>query len=172
MRIKFMEKRKGSIIKNYFLIILLLIGGCWMKNSFASDDQEKVNSVTRDEHIVRIKIEIGDEIILANIDDNPTSRDFINLLPLTLKLDDFNHAEKISGALPNPLSVSGAPTSYAGEISDIAYYAPWGNLAIFYQPGPNARGLVKMGRIISGTDLLTKHSSLNVKISCEQSCRW
>jgi hypothetical protein len=32
-------------------------------------------------------------------------------------------------------------------VGDIAYYAPWGNLAIFYGESGYAQGLVKLGRI-------------------------
>jgi hypothetical protein len=39
-------------------------------------------------------------------------------------------------------------------VGDITYYAPWGNLAIFYQGSGYANGLVKLGSIESGVEAL------------------
>ncbi len=39
---------------------------------------------------------------------------------------------------------------YNGEaVGDLAYYAPWGNIAIFYRPYRFfSRGLVRLGRLL------------------------
>ena len=50
------------------------------------------------------------------------------------------------------------------HVGDITYYAPWGNLAIFYRDQPYARGLVSLGRIESGIDALKAGGPLKVKI--------
>jgi hypothetical protein len=39
-------------------------------------------------------------------------------------------------------------------VGDITYYAPWGNLAIFYEGGEYSRGLVRLGRIDSDIEAL------------------
>ncbi len=62
--------------------------------------------------------------------DNATSRDFVSLLPLKLKLEDYGETEKI-GYLPRKLSAEGAPSGSDPSVGDVSYYAPWGNLAIF-----------------------------------------
>lgn len=114
---------------------------------------------------MNIQITIGTQNLAATLDDNPTSREFAALLPLTLTLRDFNAAEKISDELPQRLTQAGAPEAAAGVAGDIAFYAPWGNLALFYRPGPHARGLIKMGRITSGLEPLSRPGSLHVTIS-------
>lgn len=40
------------------------------------------------------------------------------------------------------------------RIGDIAYYAPWGNLAIFYRDFSYSTGLVKLGKLDSDVDAL------------------
>ena len=87
--------------------------------------------------------------ITATLEDSATSQDFASLLPLTLTLDDYNATEQISG-LPKKLSTRGAPEGAAPVAGDIAYYAPWGNLAIFYKDFAYSPGLVKFGTIESG----------------------
>lgn len=45
----------------------------------------------------------------------------ITMLPLTVTLRDYGHAEKISGALSRRLSETGAPESAVGKTGEIAY---------------------------------------------------
>jgi Cyclophilin-like family len=49
-------------------------------------------------------------------------------------------------------------------VGDIAYYAPWGNLAIFYKDFGYSRGLIGLGRIDSGIEALNVPGSLTVTI--------
>lgn len=57
-------------------------------------------------------------------------RDFLSMLPLTLKLEEFNGREKI-GYLPRKLKYSGSPGSNP-EDGDLIYFVPWGNLGFYY----------------------------------------
>jgi hypothetical protein len=61
---------------------------------------------------------------------HPTSRDFLSILPLRLKLQDVAGKEKIS-YLPRRLRTKGSPGSDP-ENGDLIYYAPWGNLGFYY----------------------------------------
>ncbi|MDQ1040688.1 hypothetical protein QFZ75_007104 [Streptomyces sp. V3I8] len=73
----------------------------------------------------------------ATLNDSPAARGFAELLPLTLDLQDFHGTERVAD-LPRKLETSGAPEPAAARVGDIAYYAPWGNLALFYREGPAA----------------------------------
>lgn len=63
-------------------------------------------------------------------EDNPAVRDFLSMLPLTLKLEEFNGREKI-GYLPRKLKYQGSPGSDP-EDGDLIYYVPWGNIGFYY----------------------------------------
>lgn len=93
----------------------------------------------------------GKQIATATLADNATTRDFVSLLPLAVTLEDYAGAEKIS-YLPRKLSTAGAPEGSDPSVGDIAYYAPWGNLAIFYKDAGHAKGLVRMGRVDSSIE--------------------
>jgi hypothetical protein len=112
---------------------------------------------------LKIRIVIGAAVAAATLDDNPTSRDFLALVPLELNLEDHADTEKIA-YLPRKLSVTGAPAGSTPEVGDIAYYAPWGNLALFHKPFAYSAGLVKLGRIDTGLDLLRLPGELSVRI--------
>ena len=59
--------------------------------------------------------------------------------------------EKIT-YLPRKLSTAGAPAGIDPAVGDMAYYSPWGNLAIFYKDAPYARGLLPLGRVDSSIE--------------------
>ncbi|CAN7756731.1 cyclophilin-like fold protein [Ensifer adhaerens] len=63
-------------------------------------------------------------------EDSPAVRDFLSMLPLTLKLEEFAGREKIS-YLPRKLKHIGSPGSDP-EDGDLIYFVPWGNLGIDY----------------------------------------
>jgi hypothetical protein len=62
--------------------------------------------------------------------DNVATRDFVSMLPLTLRLEEFAGREKIAD-LPRRLDVDGAPGSDP-ENGDLIYFVPWGNLGFYY----------------------------------------
>jgi hypothetical protein len=106
---------------------------------------------------VELRLTVGRAVIRATMLDSETTRDFISLLPLTLTLSDYAQTEKVSD-LPRRLSMAGAPEGVNPDVGDIAYYAPWGNLAIYYRDFGYSRGLVKLGSIDSGIQELTAMS--------------
>jgi hypothetical protein len=112
---------------------------------------------------MKIRIKVGDTALTATLIDSQTSRDFISLLPLTLTLKDYAGTEKISD-LPKRLSTEGAPSGSDPSVGDIAYYAPWGNLAIFYRDFGYSSGLVILGKIESGMETFNVPGSLKVRI--------
>jgi hypothetical protein len=89
--------------------------------------------------------------------------DFLALLPLSLTLTDYASTEKVAD-LPKRLSTKGEPAGTSAQTGDITYYAPWGNLAIFHKPFGHANGLVKLGTLDSGVELLRKAGAIDVKI--------
>jgi hypothetical protein len=102
---------------------------------------------------IRIRIDVDGTALTATLDDTDVARDFAALLPLSLTLTDYASTEKISD-LPRKLSTAGAPEGTAASAGDITYYAPWGNLAVFYRAFKYSAGLVKLGRIDSGIEAL------------------
>jgi hypothetical protein len=112
---------------------------------------------------MRIRLTYDGKTLEAALLDNATARDLLSLLPVTLTLEDYNGTEKI-GYPPRKLSTAGAPAGVDPSVGDIAYYAPWGNLAIFYKDFGYSKGLIGLGRINSGIDALSAPGSLKVTI--------
>jgi hypothetical protein len=106
---------------------------------------------------MKIRIEIESTFVTATLHDTEAARDFASLLPLTMTLEDYNSTEKIA-YLPRKLTTTGAPAGSDPDIGDITYYAPWGNLAIFYRPFGYSNGLVVLGRLDDGIEQLSASS--------------
>lgn len=68
-------------------------------------------------------------------EDNPTVRDFLSRLPLTMTIEEFAGREKI-GYFDSRLETAGSPGSDP-EDGDLIYFTPWGNIGFYY----NAAGI-------------------------------
>lgn len=92
--------------------------------------------------------------MVVALEDNVTTRDFPTMLPTTLNSEDYAGSEKIS-YLTQDLSTADVPANYDSQVDDVTLYEPRGNLAIFYGDTGSSSGLVPMGRVISGLELLS-----------------
>ncbi|MFF2330015.1 MULTISPECIES: cyclophilin-like fold protein [unclassified Streptomyces] len=107
--------------------------------------------------IMKIRMTTDAGTFEATLNDSAAARDFAGLLPLTLNLSDYAGTEKVS-ELPQKLTTAGSPTGTAATAGDLTYYAPWGNLAIFYKDFHHADGLVKIGEFASGMEQFARPS--------------
>ena len=112
---------------------------------------------------MKIKLKLPDKTLTATLHDNATARQFASMLPLTLTLQDYNKTEKISD-LPRKLTTDGAPAGSDPATGDIAYYAPWGNLALFYKDFDYSKGLIILGRIDGEAEALNAPGEMKVTI--------
>lgn len=110
-----------------------------------------------------IQLKVQNEAMTATMIDSPTARDFVSRLPLTVTLEDYVGTEKIH-YLPLRLSTGGAPAGSDPFVREIAYYAPWGNLAIFYKESGYANGLIILGKIDGDIKVLNVTGSVNATI--------
>ncbi len=96
-----------------------------------------------------VELTAGTTTVRGTLEDTPAGRDLAALLPLTVTVTDFHDTEKI-GDLPRRLAIDEAPSGVTPAAGDIAYYSPWGNLALFYRDFAHSEGLVRLGRLDPG----------------------
>lgn len=53
------------------------------------------------------------------------------------------------------LTTQGEPESFDPSVGDLCLYAPWGNLSIFYQDFRLSNGLISLGHIGTGMDVIS-----------------
>ncbi len=137
-------------MKRIFMLTIAIAFFCFPFSSQGSEQQTlpEKQALHTASHIKMIFK--GGEVIVA-LFDTAISRDFMSLLPLNLSFEDYVQTEKIA-SLPRKLNIS--DSSDKGLTGDFSYYAPWGNLAVFYKGTGNGHSLYIMGRIISGKEKL------------------
>ncbi|WP_196808447.1 cyclophilin-like fold protein [Dickeya chrysanthemi] len=150
------------------IVALITVAGVFIRSSEASsgalaaDVRYRIDNPTVKD-TMKIKMTLADQTLIATLEESPSARDFFSMLPLTLLLEDYAGTEKIA-YLPRKLTTQGAPKGIDPDVGYLTYYAPWGNLAIFYRDFGYSTGLIKLGRIESGMAHLTAHPSATVTV--------
>ena len=98
---------------------------------------------------MRLRFIFADQDFTATLEDNPSARDLVAMLPLDLKITDYATNEKIA-YLPRKLTEDGSGRFGNEAVGDLCYYAPWGNLAMFHGPYRWSHGLIRLGRLDQG----------------------
>jgi hypothetical protein len=137
-------------------------------SSAVSSGQQETSASTTPSDTARntvmdIRVTLDGRPVDATLNDSPAARDFAELLPLTLDLEDFHQTERIAD-LPRKLDTSGAPEPAAPKAGDLAYYAPWGNLALFYRDGDSANAdLLILGHINADADRMAGADRITIE---------
>ncbi|WP_423066065.1 cyclophilin-like fold protein [Devosia sp. CN2-171] len=112
-------------MKRIILFAAILVAGLtyWSATHAQTTDGQIVGAVVRfTAGSTSVDVTIGQ--------DNPTVRDFLSMLPLTMTLEEFAGREKI-GYFSRQLDTEGSPGSDP-EDGDLIYFAPWGNIGFYY----------------------------------------
>ncbi|MFE7017336.1 cyclophilin-like fold protein [Streptomyces sp. NPDC057651] len=110
-----------------------------------------------------IRLTLDGRPVDATLNDSPPARDLATLLPLTLDLEDFHGTERI-GYPPRKLNTADALEPAVPKVGDLAYYAPWGNLALFHRDGDSdSADLLIVGHIDADTDRLAGADRITIE---------
>lgn len=105
-----------------------------------------------------IEIMIENEKAEGIIYGNNAGKAFLELLPITIKMSDYNDTEKI-GKIGKRIDTNGLQSSYDPNVSDIAYYQPFGNLCFFYRDFGLSYGLYSIGKVTKGIEIFAGKTS-------------
>ena len=102
-----------------------------------------------------ISLKFDNERILIRLAQNPSAREFYELLPLRLSFSDYALKEKIAplNSRLKAHSSRGYSMRQTPKIGDLFYFKPWGNIGVFYEKQPYHSGLVKLGELVNLSDL-------------------
>lgn len=101
----------------------------------------------------KVKLTMAGQEWDVTLYDTPAANALYNMLPLELNFEDFNGIEKIA-YMDDELPTEGEPDAFDPDVGDLCLYAPWGNLSIFYKDFRNSNGLISLGHIDSGIDII------------------
>lgn len=144
--------RKLSVIFAGVVFVLALCGCGQKEKPAAASKPEKTlteNTVVNKEK-QKIVIRKGNQQAIVHLGTGTAAKDLYKRLPLKVKFEDFNNTEKIA-YLNSALSLQGEPKGYTPQIGDLAYYAPWKNLSLFYKEFRYSENLIYLGKIEKGS---------------------
>lgn len=146
------------------LLIFSMLTGCSAQTAPSSSSVEKtlpqaLSAAPAQETAVIpaekniITVQSGDIFISFALNDSQAATDLLAQLPLEIQVEDFSSNEKIFYP-SNKLDTSDAPLAEGGA-GTLAYYAPWGDIVMFYDSfGPNG-SLYQLGQAVSGAEQLS-----------------
>jgi hypothetical protein len=90
------------------------------------------------------RVVIGDTVLTGHLFDNATATDLASQLPLTLTFSDLHGQEK-TAPLPRKLSTEDMPAGDDPRVGDLGYWAPEGNLVLYYGEVGYWTGIMRIG---------------------------
>ena len=124
-----------------------------IQNWFNENSFEKAAAANTAATVSKIKLVWDNNDVVIALENNKTVEDFVSRLPMKVKMEDYNNTEKIS-RFSDEIYKDTAAAGLKPAVGDVALYAPWGNLSIFYKEWSYSDDLIPMGHIESGLDAL------------------
>lgn len=144
-----MRKPQSRPMTRRRLIGTALAGTALARTAVPSAGWAQTTAPARKEDRMTVRFAFNGQTFTAVLHDNPTARDFASQLPLDLTISDYSTNEKIA-YLPRKLTERDSGPFTGEAPGDLCYYAPWGNLVMYYAGYRYSRGLIRLGRIEGG----------------------
>lgn len=90
--------------------------------------------------------------VVYQLNDSAAADALLAQLPLTVEVEDYSTNEKIFYP-PQALDTVDAPPAEGGA-GTLAYYAPWGDVVMFYGDYNASSSLYELGQVVSGGGLV------------------
>ena len=124
----------------------------WVGELGFSQPQGTTSSETEESNVEtnQISVTCGDTQVVYELNDSPAAQGLLSQLPLTVEVEDFSTNEKVFYP-PQELDTSDTPLAEGGA-GTLAYYAPWGDVVLFYDSFSANSSLFELGEAVSGVE--------------------
>lgn len=106
----------------------------------------------RGKESMQIVVRSNNKVVVFELNNSNASKELEKQLPLNIKVEDYASNEKIFYP-PETLTTSNTPKANAKN-GTLAYYAPWGDVAMFYKDFGTVNGLYELGKCIDGCEFI------------------
>lgn len=104
----------------------------------------------------QIQVQFDGGTVVYALNDSAATDALLAQLPLTVAVEDYSTNEKIFYP-PQALDSADAPPAEGGA-GVLAYYAPWGDVVMFYDSFRANAALYELGHAVSGAELISEMS--------------
>jgi len=101
---------------------------------------------------MKISVKANGKTTVFELNNSPAARDLYAQLPLSITVENYSNNEKIFYP-PEKLNTTDTPQADA-QAGTLAYYAPWGDVVMFYGSFGSAPGLYELGHAVSGSEYI------------------
>ena len=124
----------------------------WVAELGLSQPQETTSIEMEESNVEtnQISVTCGDTQVVYELNDSPAAQSLLSQLPLTVEVEDFSTNEKVFYP-PQELDTSDTPLA-EGDAGTLAYYAPWGDVVLFYGSFSANGSLYELGEAVSGVE--------------------
>jgi hypothetical protein len=129
-------KRILSVFVAGFIICTLIV--------YSNASEEKTT--------MKINVKANSNITVFKLNNSPAANELYAQLPLSITVENYSNNEKIFYP-PKKLNTTNTPQADA-RAGTLAYYAPWGDVVMFYGSFGSAAGLYELGHAISGSEYI------------------
>lgn len=119
-----------------------------MSGSVRIEKDEPNQSV--EETNMQISVQANGNTTVFELNDSQAAKEMYAQLPLTIAVANYGSNEKIFYP-PERLDTTNTPLANA-RLGTLAYYAPWGDVVMFYGSFGSASGLYELGHALSGSE--------------------
>lgn len=102
---------------------------------------------------MQIRVSGNDQAIVFQLNDSSAAKALYAQLPLSIAIENYSSNEKIFYP-PEKLDTGDTPLMENSESGTLGYYAPWGDVILFYDSVGSASGLYNLGDAVSGAELI------------------
>ena len=107
---------------------------------------------------VQIGVHSNGNITIFELNDSLAAQALYEQLPMSIEVENFGNNEKIFYP-PKKLPTEKTPSADA-QSGTLAYYAPWGDVVMFYKDFGTAEGLYELGCAVSGAEHIKNMSGV------------
>lgn len=137
----------------------------------ANGEQENTDdSITNQEdenmETYQIRIRVGSHELTATLQDNATTRAFMDMLPITLPMLDL-YGREMCYRFPDALPTDDVNTC-GYEVGEIVYYPPMHSFVILYAQNGERFSMQKLGKVDAGVDVFDGIGDTEVSFSVLQ----
>lgn len=122
----------------------------WVGELGFSQPQNTTETEEENVETSQISVTCGDMQVVYALNDSPAAQGLLSQLPLTVVVEDFSTNEKVFYP-PQELDTSDTPLAEGGA-GTLAYYAPWGDVVLFYDSFSANGSLYELGEAVSGAE--------------------
>ena len=109
-------------------------------------------ALTEEAAVMRMQVSDGEHTVMFELNDTPAAGSLYDQLPLELDVGDYGGNEK---TFYPPLALDGANAREGGgDAGGLAYFSPWGDVAMYYGAFGSYPGLWLLGEAVEGAEAI------------------